>query len=122
MRHLGGSGDDWRVHTASDLLAAHLAEVTVTAKHTGEELSWMSRLREGDIVVADNGYGSRSSVAVVREQGAHLVTFVTPSTFPVQTRAARAHRGAGLVAADDNGDRQPLLLVGSASRLAIRCA
>jgi hypothetical protein len=79
--------------------AGRLAEVTVTDEHTGEELSWMSSLREGDIVVADNGYGYRRSVAVVVGQGAHLVTDVTPSTFPVQTRAARAHRGAGVVAA-----------------------
>lgn len=86
LRHIGGNGDDWRVHSAYDLLAGRLVEVTVTDQHGAESLVWVSSLRAGDIVVSDNGYGYRKSVALVVQQAADLVTFVTPSTFPVQNR------------------------------------
>src|SRR5207244_10275086 len=41
----------------------------------------------GDIVVADNGYGYRSSVATAVRQGADVVLRITPATFPVETAA-----------------------------------
>lgn len=83
LREPGGCGDDWRMHTAYDLQAGRLVQVTVTDRHTGESMQHIA-LRRGDIAVGDNGYGYRSSVAWVKEYEADGVFFFTPSTFPVE--------------------------------------
>ncbi len=54
LRHPGGRGDDWRLHTAYDLLAARLAQVTLTDQHGAEALAHFA-LQPGDIAVADGG-------------------------------------------------------------------
>jgi hypothetical protein len=54
LAHPGGTGDDWRLHTAYDLLAARLAQVTLTDQHVAEALAHFA-LQPGDIVVADGG-------------------------------------------------------------------
>ncbi len=79
----GSDGQEWRVHTAYDLLTARFAEVTVTDKHGGESLLHY-HLHPGDIVVADNGYGYRRSVAVAHGQHADVVLHITPDTFPLE--------------------------------------
>ena len=80
---LGGSGDDWRLHTAYNFSSGRLAQVKLTDQSGGEHLGYY-RLQEGDIVVADNGYGYRRSVATVRKQQAELVIRIRPSTFPFE--------------------------------------
>jgi hypothetical protein len=82
LREPGGCGDDWRMHTAYDLQAGRLVQVTVTDRHTGEMLQHFA-LRVGDIAVADNGYGYRSNVAYAKQQQAEVVLYITPHTFPV---------------------------------------
>jgi hypothetical protein len=57
--------------------------VTLTDQSGGEHLGYY-RLQPGDIVVADNGYGYRRSVATVRKQQAHVVIRVRPATFPFE--------------------------------------
>jgi hypothetical protein len=79
----GGTGDDWRLHTAYNFTIGRLVQVTVTDQRGGEHLGYY-RLQPGDIVVADNGYGYRRSVATVRKQQGHLVIRVRPSTFPFE--------------------------------------
>lgn len=79
----GGDGQEWRIHTAYNLLAGRFAEVTVTDRHGGESLLHY-HLQPGDIVVADNGYGYRRSVAVAHSQHAAVVLHITPDTFPVE--------------------------------------
>src|SRR5499433_4461636 len=58
----GGTGDDWRLHLAYDFLAGRMSQVQVTDRRGGERLDrypWQA----GDVMVADNGYGYRRSVA-----------------------------------------------------------
>jgi hypothetical protein len=86
LRHPGGTGDDWRVHFAYDFTAGRMDEVVVTDQHSAERLAHFT-LRRDDIVVADNGYGYRTSVATAVRQGAEVVLRITPATFPVETAA-----------------------------------
>lgn len=86
LRHPGGTGDDWRVHFAYDFTAGRMDEVVVTDQHSAERLAHFT-LRRDDIVVADNGYGYRTSVATAVRQGADVVLRITPATFPVETTA-----------------------------------
>lgn len=86
LRHPGGTGDDWRVHFAYDFTAGRMDEVVVTDQHSAERLAHFT-LRPGDVAVADNGYGYRTSVATAVCQGADVVLRITPATFPVETAA-----------------------------------
>lgn len=79
----GGSGDDWRLHSAYNFTIGRLVQVTITDRTAGEHLGYY-RIQPNDIVVADNGYGYRRSVATVRKQQGHLVMRVRPSTFPFE--------------------------------------
>lgn len=83
LRQHGGSGDDWRLHTAYNFTTGRLAQITLTDQRGGEHLGYY-RLQAGDIVVADNGYGYRRSVATVRKQQAELVMRIRPATFPFE--------------------------------------
>ncbi len=89
LKQVGGSGDDWRLHSAYDLRAGRLSEVTVTDEHSAESLAHY-RLQAGDVVVADNGYGYRCSVALLGQQGAYGVFRITPATFPLQDASGQA--------------------------------
>lgn len=83
LRQIGGSGDDWRVHLAYDLLAARMAQVRVTDRSTAEQLAHFE-LQAGDIVVGDSGYGYRKHVAYARVKQADVVLRVTLATFPLE--------------------------------------
>jgi hypothetical protein len=84
LRQPGGTGDDWRLHTAYDLRAGRLAQMHVTDRHVAERLEQFA-LRPGDLAVADNGYGYRRSVATAVQQHADVVLRITPATFPLDT-------------------------------------
>lgn len=82
----GGTGDDWRLHLAYDFLAGRMAQVHVTDRYGGERLdryTWQA----GDVIVADNGYGYRRSVAVAVQQQADVIIRIHPATFPLETEA-----------------------------------
>jgi hypothetical protein len=83
LKQVGGSGDDWRLHTAYDLIAGRLAQVVVTDRTQGETLDHFE-LEVGDIVVCDGGYGYRSSVAAVKKQRADGLFRIHPDTFPLE--------------------------------------
>ncbi len=85
---MGGSGDDWRLHTAYDLMAGRLAQVVVTDHRQGEKLDHFE-LERGDIVVSDGGYGYRSSVAAVKKKQAEGVFRFYPDTFPLQDKCGQ---------------------------------
>lgn len=82
LREVGGSGDDWRVHLAYDLLAGRFAQVSVTDQHGAEELSHFE-LRPGDITVHDMGYGYRNRFAFVLERAGDVVGRISPPAFPL---------------------------------------
>jgi len=84
----GGTGDDWRLHLAYDLMAGRMSQVRVTDRRGGERLdryTWQA----GDVIVADRGYGYRRSVATAVRQQADVVVRIHPATFPVETDAAQ---------------------------------
>ena len=83
LRQPGGTGDDWRLHTAYDLVAGRLCQLTLTDRQGGESLVH-DALQPGDIAVADNGYGYRRSVATARQQQADVVLRIWPATFPLE--------------------------------------
>jgi len=85
----GGTGADWRVHTAYDFQAGHLSHVVVADRHSGEHLDHYT-LRAGDIVVADGGYGYRRSVATARHAHADVVLRINLATFPLTTASGAA--------------------------------
>lgn len=89
LKQVGGSGDDWRLHTSYDLRAGRLAEVTVSDEHTAESVAHTA-LQAGDIVVGDNGYGYRCSVATLAERQVDGVFRITPPTFPFQDGTGQA--------------------------------
>jgi Transposase DDE domain len=84
----GGTGDDWRLHLAYDFLAGRMSQVQVTDRRGGERLDrypWQA----GDVIVADNGYGYRRSVAWAVQQQADVVVRMYPATFPLETDAGQ---------------------------------
>lgn len=88
LRQPGGTGDDWRLHLASDFIAGRMSQVQVTERRGGERLdryTWQA----GDVLVADNGYGYRRSVAWAVQQRADIVVRMYPATFPLATDAGQ---------------------------------
>jgi hypothetical protein len=83
LKQVGGSGDDWRLHTAYDLIAGRLAQVVVSDHTQGEKLDHFE-IEIGDIVVSDGGYGYRNSVAAVKKKRADGVFRIHPDTFPLE--------------------------------------
>ena len=83
LRQIGGTGDDWRVHLAYDLLAARLAQVQVTNRKGAEKLSHFE-LQPLDIAVGDSGYGYRKQLASARARLADVVLRVCLATFPLE--------------------------------------
>ena len=84
----GGTGDDWRLHLAYDLLAGRMHQVSVTDRHGGEHLE-RYRWHAGEVIVADRGYGYRRSVATAGRQQAAVVVRIHPATFPLETEAGQ---------------------------------
>ena len=72
-----GCGDDWRLHTAYDLRAQRLVQVTVSDRHTAESLEHFS-CQAGDILVGDCAYGKRRNVAHVRKQQGDILARMHP--------------------------------------------
>jgi hypothetical protein len=74
------------LHLAYDFIAGRMAQVHVTDRFGGERLdryTWQA----GDVIVADNGYGYRRSVAVAVQQQADVIVRIHPATFPLETEA-----------------------------------
>jgi Transposase DDE domain len=84
----GGAGDDWRLHLAYDFLAGRMSQVQVTDRRGGERLD-RYRWQAGDVIVADNGYGYRRSVAWAVQQQADVIVRMYPATFPLETDAGQ---------------------------------
>jgi hypothetical protein len=85
----GGTGDDWRLHLAYDLLAGRMRQVDITDRRGGEHLE-RYRWPAGAVIVADRGYGYRRSVATAVRQQADVVVRIHPATFPLETEAGQS--------------------------------
>jgi hypothetical protein len=79
-----GTGDDWRLPLAYDFIAGRRSQGQGTDRRGGERLD-RSRWQAGDVMVADNGYGYRRSVAWAVQQQADVVVRMSPATFPLET-------------------------------------
>lgn len=88
LRQVGGTGDDWRVHLAYDLLEARMGQVVVSDRKGAEQLAHFS-LQAGDITVADNGYGYRKHLAYARSHDADVVLRITLATFPLEDASGK---------------------------------
>jgi hypothetical protein len=88
LRQPGGTGDDWRLHLAYDLLAGRMHQVSVTDRRGGEHLG-RYQWHAGAVIVADRGYGYRRSVAMAVCQQADVVVRIPPATFPLETEAGQ---------------------------------
>ena len=75
----GGTGDDWRLHLAYDLLAGRMHQVGVMDRRGGEHLA-RYQWHAGEVIVADRGYGYRRSVATAVCQQADIVVRIHPAT------------------------------------------
>src|SRR5215468_7620524 len=84
----GGTGDDWRLHLAYDLLAGRMHQVDITDRRGGEHLE-RYRWHAGAVIVADRGYGYRRSVATAVRQQADVVVRIHPATFPLEIEAGQ---------------------------------
>jgi hypothetical protein len=84
----GGTGDDWRLPLADDLLAGRMHQVGVTDRRGGEHLE-RYRWHAGAVIVADRGYGYRRRVATAVRQQADVVVRIHPATFPLETEAGQ---------------------------------
>lgn len=84
----GGTGDDWRLHLAYDLLAGRMHQVSVTDRHGGEHLE-RYHWHAGEVIVADRGYGYRRSVAAAARQQADVIVRSHPATSPLETEAGQ---------------------------------
>lgn len=82
LAQTGGTGDDWRTHTAYALITGHLAEILVTDQTGGEHLDHVTLLA-GASVVADGGYGYRRHGAAAQRHDADVILRIHPATFPV---------------------------------------
>jgi hypothetical protein len=92
LRQPGGTGDDWRLHLAYDLLAGRMHQVSVTDRRGGEHLG-RYQWHAGAVIVADRGYGYRRSVAMAVCQQADVVVRIHPATFPLETEAGQPFHG-----------------------------
>jgi hypothetical protein len=82
LKEPGGSGDDYRVHLAYDLLSGRFSQVSLSDCHGAESFSRF-RLQAGDVAVGDAGYGYRVCVTYAFKQGAYAIVRICPSTFPL---------------------------------------
>jgi hypothetical protein len=85
LKIVGGTGDDWRVHSAYDVRASRLIQVHVTDQHTAESLQHF-QLQRFDLLIADRGYGYRKNIAYAYQQQAFVVLRFAPSTCPLVDR------------------------------------
>jgi hypothetical protein len=82
LKQPGGSGDDWRVHLGSDVLAGRVVDVRVADRHTAEALDLFT-LVPGDIVIADRGYSRRCQLAFALRHGADVVVRLEVQKVPL---------------------------------------
>lgn len=77
-RETGGTGDDWRVQLAYDLVEGRLVHVQIGDRRQAETLVGLPG-RPGDLFVGDRGYGKRNNVIALDEMQAAALLRFSPS-------------------------------------------
>jgi hypothetical protein len=96
LRQIGGTGDDWRVHLAYDLLAGRMGQVCLTNRKGAEKLAHFA-LQPLDIAVGDSGYGYRKQLACAHAKQADVVLRVCLATFPLEQEDGQPFDACGWV-------------------------
>jgi hypothetical protein len=82
LKRVGGTGDDWRAHSAYDIRTSRLIQVYVTDKHTAESLLHF-QIQRFDLLIADRGYGYRKNISYAYQQQGYVILRFVPSTCPL---------------------------------------
>lgn len=121
----GASGTDQRLHTVYDLGSGTARSVDLTGPEGGERLSRHASFGEGDLVLADRGYGHARGLLAGLASGARLLVRVEPASIrlfdastgerlsPVAAEARLPARGHADLAARLPGSDAALRLLGS---------
>lgn len=75
----GARAVKWRLHTAFDLLAGQLTQVRITTHRVAEDVVHFV-IQEGDLIIADSGYGYVQRLLAILQRGADLVIRFSPAT------------------------------------------
>ncbi len=89
LAEMGSQGEDWRLHSAYDLEAGHLAWVRVTDHHGGESLAYLP-IQQGDILVGDGAYSRAPQLVAVAAAQAFSLTRFSPHHLPIYAPQAPA--------------------------------
>ena len=76
----GKNGATFRIHMCYDLKTGRMGEVVVTDNRTAESFDLYSTIKEGDILIADAGYGSFKNVDYALKRKADVIIRITPNT------------------------------------------
>lgn len=80
----GSKGEAWRIHASYDPWTGRLVAVEVTDNHGGERLARFN-FTPGEVVVADQGYAHRSSLAYAAAAGARFVVRTNWKNVPLES-------------------------------------
>lgn len=73
----GATQTDYRIHLAWDWIGQEIVDIQITDSKTGESLK-LYEWQEGDVGVADRGYGKEKQVSYVLEQGGEIIVRIAP--------------------------------------------
>lgn len=79
----GSNNTDRRVHLGMDLRTNRTTAIDITDRHGGETLERF-KLRAGEIVIADRGYGKRKDIAHAARSGSHFVIRIGWTNLPLE--------------------------------------
>lgn len=80
----GKKGSDYRVHLGLDLQSNHIDSIELTSDKKAESLERF-KIRPGEILVGDRGYGYRSGLAYAARQGAFFVVRFGWASLPLES-------------------------------------
>lgn len=80
IRQEGKQQEQQRIHLCYSLNENRMKQIKVSDKHTAESLTHFS-MGQGDLVMADGGYGTAQNSLSAQEQGADVILRITPKYF-----------------------------------------
>lgn len=88
VRTPGPLAQDYRLHLGFDLMRMRVADVELTPTSQGESLHHHIR-GQGEVLLADRGYGKPPQVAAALARGAHIIIRIHHQALPLQTSSGR---------------------------------
>lgn len=121
VRTPGEQPPDYRLHLSFDPVQMRITDVDLTPTSQGESLHHHIR-GEGEVLLADRGYGRPPQIAAALARGAHVVVRIAFQAVPLETKAGTRVNTLALlktVAAQELGD-WPVFLRQGQRRYALR--